>query len=307
MQNSILNVFQERGRWRQAQLFLHQSGLASVRADVISFNGLIQAAKHHAHWVTSQRLLGALPKRTLTADVISFSSAIQACEGLSEWERARSLLGELEAQQLRADGMVYSAAMCVFAEVGQWLMALHMLRKLEKANMESDVVCFNTVLAAGDLPVMEARKILKTLEAEKLQPNIKTYNYMINLLLRAGDWQQSLSLLPEMLSNAVQPDGITRSFIAQACMEASDWVQAAQSLDLVAESSQLDLARLSLQVPPSLRKMSGGLPAHLPTSAMPSCGPCAMHGVAVQKVGPPPKSGLPRIRTASVGFETSLV
>ena len=264
MQNSIINVFQERGqgRWRQAQLFLHHSGLANIRADVISFNGLIQAAQYHTHWATSQRLLGLLPKRTLTADVISYSSAIQSCGGL-EWEQARSLLGEIETQQLRADGMVYSAAMSVLAEVGQWLMALQTLKKLEKGNVESDVVCFNTVLAAGDLPGMEARKMLKTLLAERLQPNIKTYNYMISIFLRAGDWQQSLTLLPEMLSNAVQPDGITRSFIAEACMEASDWVQAVESLDLVAESSQHDLDHLSLQVLPSLRKMSGTVPARL--------------------------------------------
>ena len=242
MQNSIISM-QGSGRWKLAQLLLHKGVSSALRADAISVNGLIQAVQRQGYWAQAQILLRSLPEQQLAADVIGYSSAIQACKGMGEWQQAQLLFDELRGQKLKADTMAYSSTMGVLAEIGQWSTAMYLLDELQEARLETDAVACNTVLDACSSQMHQAKRILQELRSRCLA-NTNSYNALISLTIRAGDWQQSLSLFAEMENAAVQPDGVTYSLMADVHLEASHRVVAVHSLFHVARESQKDLAHL---------------------------------------------------------------
>jgi pentatricopeptide repeat protein len=77
----------------------------------------------------------------------------------------------------------------------------------------------------------DALEVMQTMVKEGCQPNVVTYNALMSVLVKNGEWNQTLELFRKLRSTPdLKPDTISYSVAISACSKGSKWQKAIELL-----------------------------------------------------------------------------
>ncbi|CAM9875314.1 unnamed protein product, partial [Ectocarpus fasciculatus] len=149
------------------------------------------------------------------------------------------------------DHSSFMAVLSACSKAGSWRAALSVLREMDRAGVTPETVAFNTVLAAfehrahsggsssgGGAAKREpprwpmALELLADMERRGVEPDVVTYNSLINVLRWGGQRDRALEILDGMNAKGgaggVRPDVITYNSAIAACASGGEWKKASQ-------------------------------------------------------------------------------
>ncbi|CAM9165858.1 unnamed protein product [Ectocarpus sp. 13 AM-2016] len=149
------------------------------------------------------------------------------------------------------DHSSFMAVLSACSKAGRWGSALSVLREMDRAGVTPETVAFNTVLAAfehrahsggsssgGGAAKREpprwpmALELLADMERRGVEPDVVTYNSLINVLRWGGQRDRALEILDGMNAKGgaggVRPDVITYNSAIAACASGGEWKKATQ-------------------------------------------------------------------------------
>ncbi|CAN0044183.1 unnamed protein product [Ectocarpus sp. 4 AP-2014] len=149
------------------------------------------------------------------------------------------------------DHSSFMAVLSACSKAGRWGSALSVLREMDRAGVTPETVAFNTVLAAfehrahsggsssgGGAAKREpprwpkALELLADMERRGVEPDVVTYNSLINVLRWGGQRDRALEILDGMNAKGgaggVRPDVITYNSAIAACASGGEWKKASQ-------------------------------------------------------------------------------
>ncbi|CBN76149.1 conserved unknown protein [Ectocarpus siliculosus] len=170
---------------------------------------------------------------------------------------AASGAGTTEDEQGSVRGFVcldhssFMAVLSACSKAGRWGSALSVLREMDRAGVTPETVAFNTVLAAfehrahsggsssgGGAAKREAPRwpmaleLLADMERRGVEPDVVTYNSLINVLRWGGQRDRALEILDGMNAKGgaggVRPDVITYNSAIAACASGGESKKASQ-------------------------------------------------------------------------------
>ncbi|CAM9381903.1 unnamed protein product, partial [Hapterophycus canaliculatus] len=151
------------------------------------------------------------------------------------------------------DHSSFMAVLSACSKAGRWEQAQFVLREMDRAGVTPETVAFNTVLAAfehrphpgGGGSESGAKKeaprwpmaleLVADMEKRGVEPDVVTYNSLINVLRWGGQREKALTIVEEMntkgAAGGVRPDVITYNSAIAACASGGEWKKAGQLID----------------------------------------------------------------------------
>ena len=246
-------------QWQRAIMLLRKVQRNDLEANVISYNSTISAI---GQWNRAIHLLKEVQMKDLEADVISFSTTTSASQKATEWtwavlglemmrtsgmkpneinygtalgenwQQALEMFSEMTMSRLRKNVISYGSLMCICEAAGKWQEAVLLLKALEDAALSPNALIFRAAIGACGAQWQHALKLLSQ-AIELKQRNLMTCNEAISACGKAGEWQQSLKILIELIEHGhLSPDAISFGAAMSSCEKFSEWQQVLELLQL---------------------------------------------------------------------------
>ncbi|CAM9211127.1 unnamed protein product [Scytosiphon promiscuus] len=161
--------------------------------------------------------------------------------------------GQGDSVPVCLDHSSFMAVLSACSKAGKWESARFVLLEMDRAGVTPETVAFNTVLAAfehrphpgnsGGVGVAKkdtprwpmALELLADMERRGVEPDVVTYNSLINVLRWGGQREKALAIVEDMntkgADGGVRPDVITYNSAIAACASGGEWKKAGQLID----------------------------------------------------------------------------
>lgn len=170
-------------------------------------------------------------KKLSTANLLQCNKRLSALSKQGKWREAVRFLDDMESKHnLSTDVVSYSTAIAACARGGQSEKALELLERMQTfRGLEPNAFSYTSAIAAvGSTRVEKGFALLDLMKARNITPTTNTYNVLIAICSRSGDWDRAVQLLRETNS----PDVVTYSSCIAACEKAGN---AEKALELLRE------------------------------------------------------------------------
>ncbi len=180
-------------------------------------------------------LLQVVKDKGLTLDTYFYTAVIDACAKAKMWKKALSLLDEMQQQGIEPSEVTYSVTISACGNGGQWKKALDLLQLMKSKGMTVNVITYNAALTAlSKASRQKARQMAK----------LTTDDVPLKFTLRQGiddseDMDdhgeglspRALSILEEMKSDGIEPDGFCYSSAISCCGAEGRWTEALELME----------------------------------------------------------------------------
>eukprot|EP00434_Breviolum_minutum_P006787 symbB.v1.2.005990.t1/scaffold276.1/size251734/12 len=180
----------------------------AAEPDVVSWNSLVKACSRsswRAAWVA------------LSNSKVVTAQGLTSCTAAAPWKWALDRLTLLEVNwRLQPDLVLYNTLIGTCSSASDWQPALELLCKQDRSeNVSPDIISYNSVITS------------------RLIPNRVTFNSLLSACDGAGDWQNSIELLMDLIYSTLEPDPASltaESIAAIAVAKGFVWDSAIMSL-----------------------------------------------------------------------------
>lgn len=168
--------------------------------------------------------LGALC-RGFRADVITFSGASSAWTEAQQWQQALSALSAMDAAGVQEDTISGSTTTKALDAGGLWKKVLHQLDGMHIRALSVDVVSHSAAVSSRARAAQWGSAIAALCPSSVAggflvggqEPNIVTYNAVIDACEKAAQWEQGMSTFQRLRSDGLDPDAISCNGAISAC------------------------------------------------------------------------------------------
>eukprot|EP00434_Breviolum_minutum_P043351 symbB.v1.2.038636.t1/scaffold6091.1/size20991/2 len=184
------------GRAQLWQWALEVSDLVKVQGlqpDAFILGATVSSTEKASQW-RSAIALGTRSSQTAVTPVV-VNSAISACEKGHRWALSLSLLEVSPLRRLEMTVVGSSAAISACAS-GPWQRALWLFDELPQKDLTPDIIVCNSVLRACAFANAEhLERLLRMIQGHAQEPDVVTYNTLINGYSKQLAWEDSLATL----------------------------------------------------------------------------------------------------------------
>lgn len=177
-------------------------------------------------------------QKGLAPTMDTYNRLLQCCGRAGEVSRAFGVLREMREMGVPPNPKSYNWVVVACAKVADVDRAFHVIRTMKKEGTRINVVTKNNLVEAccnaGRLE--RAFGIVKNMvQAERVSPNVHTYNKLIRGCGKWGQMDSALRLLSSMQSAGVSPTVVTYSVAVDACARTGGQIALDRALELVDE------------------------------------------------------------------------
>ncbi|CAK9007978.1 Pentatricopeptide repeat-containing protein At1g09900 [Durusdinium trenchii] len=200
-----------------------------LKPDIITYNSLINACANGAQWICALALWSSLPQK-ISPTMITCSSLLDAFRQSAQWQYALLLVASH-----RLDMTSYSVAISTCGEAAEWRRGLQLLQDFESVHRPM-VIVYNAAISACGGEWLQALGVFNECLKRSLQPDIVTYNALMNVGQKSGrGWEDAIFLLQMAQDATLQPTPSTYTSLFGACRQHGKW---RLCLQLLAEAPQ---------------------------------------------------------------------
>ncbi|CAK9022115.1 unnamed protein product [Durusdinium trenchii] len=215
--------------WWHAGQSLKSMVTAQVERDNISYNSGIKACQDGKVWRSALHVFHQMPAEGVFTSARSFGSSIAAAAIATHWPSALSLHS--------SGGLTLSSPICgnaVLSGMADWTLTVSFWQQMRHREVEHSVVTYGTVLA--QLAWRTGALLLQELLSQvRLDPNVISYNCVMNACAEEGLWVWALHLLQEMCAMELCPSLVSRNVVLSALAKAAEWPKALRWWEEMAE------------------------------------------------------------------------
>eukprot|EP00931_Biecheleriopsis_adriatica_P050237 TRINITY_DN29079_c0_g1_i1.p1 TRINITY_DN29079_c0_g1~~TRINITY_DN29079_c0_g1_i1.p1 ORF type:complete len:908 (+),score=192.24 TRINITY_DN29079_c0_g1_i1:142-2865(+) len=207
---SLLKVYTFAKLWDKACGVYDDMRQTGVKPDVATYGALIKAAVECGR----PEMAAQLFQESRNPDTLNIMSMIRSAGREKDVEKALQLLEEMERSPLQPDAaQAYNCALEACIAAGDTAAAEKLFKRMEDVG-QVDVVSYNTyikvLLQKGH---KEVERVLATMRARGIKPNVVTYNSMVKDATARQDLKRAWALTDEMERAGVSPDAFTCSIL----------------------------------------------------------------------------------------------
>jgi pentatricopeptide repeat protein len=205
-----------------------------LKPDTIMYGSLIKAAVECGRLDLSKTLL----QQSGTLDIQNYMSLFRACGRERNSRKAVELLGDLESSDVGVDTTAYNCVLDVCIKCGDKKSVANLFTKM-KVTGYVDTISYNTLLkgmGAGATGLTDAAMVLAEMRQLGLQPNLITYNSLINFAISCGDVPQAWSFIKNMEEERIPVDNFTCSIMMKGLRHSSQPTDVDRTLSLIEQS-----------------------------------------------------------------------
>jgi pentatricopeptide repeat protein len=242
--NVLIGMYGRCGKFDTARRIFD---LAKLKGDVITWNVLISSYAHLGHSNAAVLLFDQMLTEGLKPNPATLITVISACANLVALERGEQVHSYVKEMGWESDISINTALVDMYAKCGQ----LGIARRIFDSMLQRDVVAWNVMISGygmhgeakqalelfGEMErgsvkpngvtflailsacchsgfVEEGRKLFTRMGEYSLEPNLKHYACMVDLLGKSGHLQEAENMV---LAMPVEPDGGVWGTLLSAC------------------------------------------------------------------------------------------
>lgn len=176
--------------------------------NIYTYNTVIRAFAEVGKLEEAMEILGNIKKRGLVPDQFTFTTLLIACGRSKCSDKVTSIMETMKNAGLMPDEIVYGAAIDAHRRANDSASAIACLGEMIKFKLEPSASHYNLVLRAlraqGDIQKM-LKVSLSIIQKEDAKINSNTFEIVIEALLEANMWKQTLQLLNIMEKYGFKP------------------------------------------------------------------------------------------------------
>jgi len=197
---SLLKALELSGHWEWALALLRWAG-AEGAVDASALEMVVRALGREGQHDAVCALLDEMPLPPGSRlDVRAYTTVLHALSRAGRYERAVELFAELRRQGVAPTLVTYNVVLDVYGRMGRsWPRIVALLDEMRVAGVEPDDFTASTVIGAccRDGLVDEAVAFFEDLKARGHAPCVVTYNALLQVFGKAGNYTEALRVLKE--------------------------------------------------------------------------------------------------------------
>ncbi|KAL6652603.1 hypothetical protein ACP70R_011528 [Stipagrostis hirtigluma subsp. patula] len=242
--NALISMYGRCGNFDNAGKIF---GVAKLKRDIITWNALIASYVHLGHSNDALSLYDQMLIEGLKPNSATLTSVISACANLAALERGEQIHSYVKEMGWESDVSISTALVDMYTKCGQ----LQIARRIFDSMIQRDVVSWNVMISGYGMHgeakqalelfcemeggsvkpngvtflailsaccyaglVEEGRKLFIRMGKYSLEPNLKHYACMVDLLGKSGHLQEAEDMV---LSMPIEPDGGIWGTLLSAC------------------------------------------------------------------------------------------
>ncbi|KAF7002216.1 hypothetical protein CFC21_017725 [Triticum aestivum] len=242
--NALIGMY---GRCGKFDLAYKIFGVAKVRRDVVTWNALLSSYSHLGHSNDALSLYDQMLTEGVQPNSATLITVISACANLAALEHGELIHSYVKDMGLESDVSISTSLVDMYTKCGQlgiargifdsmlvrdvvtWNVmiagygmhgdvkqALQLFSEMERGSIKPNSVTFLAILSACCHAgyVDEGRKLFIRMGKYRLEPNLKHYACMVDLLGKSGHLQEAEDMI---LAMPIQPDGGVWGTLLSAC------------------------------------------------------------------------------------------
>ncbi|XP_022150778.1 putative pentatricopeptide repeat-containing protein At3g05240 [Momordica charantia] len=212
--NSMISGYSQYGRGAEALSLFIDMGVARFVPDKATFFSVIGACTHLGFRSTGRSLHARMLKTRFGEDVAIGTALMDMYAKAGDADTALKIFSKLQ----KKDVMAWTTMILGLAIHGKGEEALHMFRRMEaEAAVAPDRITYIGVLwACSHLGLVEEgqKQFTSMTEAHRIEPTMEHYGCMIDLLSRAGHFEEAEEFLRKI---PMQPNATIWSSVLNGC------------------------------------------------------------------------------------------
>jgi pentatricopeptide repeat protein len=264
--NSLINAHCRAGDWRSALGILREEmPVVGVEADRVSYTTVIHGCSQpDGSWEDAFSLLDEMVHLGITPEKAAYDLVMKACGNAGEWGLALQVFHDMASMKLQPDLLSFN--MAILACTGQGEVVQALLDEMRRMNINPDGYTLSAVVEAhgGHGEWSNACAMFDAIRHDATDLNSRmAYFSLLNILLRAGQYDQVLLRFDSMREEDIKPDesAFDCAIVAAArlsnvsrCLELADclWVELGALPSDKASSALLSKVSTSLSMSDAL-------------------------------------------------------
>lgn len=221
---SVIKSFLQRKDYDRVWSLQEEMVKLGIQFTLSTFNVLIDVCARSGQMQRAEPLLKDMGELGIEPNVITFSSVIKGYCSENRVDKAFELLEEMKkTTTVVPDEVTYNTLLDGCARYGQFERGLAVLEEMKSVGVPPSNFTLSVLvkLANRSKKPAKAFELCEQICSEfKIRPNMHVYNNLIHACTNYNDFQRSLEVFGQMLSERVRPDGRTYSLLLRACISA---------------------------------------------------------------------------------------
>lgn len=225
--NVMISGYMQSGHAKEAISAFHQMKLENLRPNLVTFVSVLPAAAYLSVLREGMAFHACIIRMGFLSNILVWNSLIDMYAKCGRLNLAEKCFNEMENK----DTVSWNAMLTGYAVHGQGDCAVSLFSLMQGSHVQVDSLSFVSVLSACRHAglVEEGRKIFLSMhEKHQIEPNLEHYACMVDLLGRAGFFDETLSLINTM---PMKPDAGVWGALLGACRMHSNVKLGEVSLD----------------------------------------------------------------------------
>ena len=253
--NAALRAFAKVGDLARAKEILGEMRVHGVRPNVVSLNSFLSAYDTKGKvlpWNEASCMLEEMAAEVIRPNVRSFSTLINVYETCSQWNAALANLARMQALTLKPNMVTYTSASCACRRSINPSLAPMLYKDMKRDTVKMDLVAYNALIAASEsnpnrrLPLGRfAFDLFHDMQESGVEPDILSFNGMLNICRSLGDSASARLLYHELLKERLQSDAITLHAVVETLEVAQEHKKTTQLLNTLCQIGCCYLASLA--------------------------------------------------------------
>ncbi|KAL0371557.1 UNVERIFIED_CONTAM: Pentatricopeptide repeat-containing protein, chloroplastic [Sesamum angustifolium] len=214
--NSLLAVCSGAGLWESARSLFDEMVYKGIDQDIYTYNTLLDAACSGGHMDVAFDIMAEMPAKNILPNEVTYSTMIRGCAKSGRLDRALNLFNEMKFAGIKLDRVSYNTLLAIYASLGRFDEAFAVGKEMESIGIKKDVVTYNALLDGFGGLYKEAMEVYREFKRHGLKADVVFYSKLIDALCKKGLVESSAFLLDEMMMEGIQPNVVTYNSIINA-------------------------------------------------------------------------------------------
>lgn len=234
-------------QWRSA---VQMADRMRLPWDLVTYNSAFQVHCDSGEWEPSFQLVQELNKGNLRPNILTVSSLMSSCGQFQQWQASYGFCTQMIGLKLEANIVFCNAMMSANEKRSRWTTALELQQNTQDLGIRLSVVSFGSIINACEKERRWtlALALVNVLQGKNLEWNQITSSSSLRVLGSCGKWFDASALLQQLQSCASKMDPFSFTATSDACVEAAQWIQTLNLLDVAtcSEGFQVSLGNIAI-------------------------------------------------------------
>lgn len=210
--NTLISSYVHTGRFSEALDLYNKMLLEDIRPNSTTLVTVLSASSHLASLEHGERIHKYIKDTSFELSLSLATSLVDMYSKCGELDKARETFDLVKER----DVVCWNVMISCYGMHGDGKSALEVFQEMEKSCVRPDGLTFLALLAACTHAglVEEGKQLFSRMSDYSLDPNLKHYACMVDLLGRSGELEEAEALV---LSMPVSPDGCIWGALLSAC------------------------------------------------------------------------------------------